>query len=51
MASVRNKSSVKQQIDENLKRVFDEALKEELPDKFMELIDRLNEKDAAQDAK
>lgn len=35
------KSSVRQQIDENLKRVYDDALKEEVPDKFLELIAKL----------
>ena len=34
MPSNPSKSSVRQQIDENLKRVYDEALQEDIPDRF-----------------
>lgn len=44
MASRRPKSNVDRQIDENLKRVYDEALSEEIPPKFLELIKKLKEK-------
>jgi hypothetical protein len=33
--------SVDRQIDENLKRVYDEALNEELPDRFKDLLSQL----------
>ena len=38
-----NKSSnrIQDEIDENLKRVYQEALNEELPDRFLQLLDRL----------
>ncbi len=45
MASDRKKSSVEQQIDENLKRVYDDAMKDELPDRFMDLIAQLKAKE------
>ena len=32
---------MRKQIDENLKRVFDETLNEPLPDKLAELLERL----------
>jgi hypothetical protein len=34
-----------QQIDENLKRVYEEALSEDIPDRFKELIARLRAKE------
>lgn len=44
----RTRSALKAQIDENLRRVYKEALTEEVPDKFKELLDRLK---AAEDDK
>ncbi|NSX54001.1 NepR family anti-sigma factor [Parasulfitobacter algicola] len=43
-----DKSSDKRavQIDENLKRVYQEALQEELPDRFMDLLNQLKAKDS-----
>lgn len=41
MAQKRKKSNVDRQIDESLKRVYDDALNEEIPDKFLELIAKL----------
>ena len=41
MVSKRQKSNVNRQIDENLKRVYEDALNEEVPDKFLALIEQL----------
>lgn len=38
------KASIKQQIDENLKRIYDETLNEEVPDRFKQLLDQLRKK-------
>lgn len=45
MADSKGKSRLHQQIDENLKRVYEEALSEEIPDRFKELIARLRAKE------
>lgn len=34
-------SAIKTQIDENLKRVYNEALNEDVPDRFKELLAKL----------
>jgi len=47
MAEKRTKSKVDQQIDENLKRVFDDALNEAVPDRFLDLIEQLKSADVA----
>ena len=39
-------STLKEQIDENLKRVYQEALQEKIPDRFQELLDQLRQKKA-----
>lgn len=49
MASKHQKSNVKRQIDENLKRVYDDALSEDVPDKFLELIKKLKSAEAKSD--
>jgi hypothetical protein len=38
-------ADMKAQIDENLKRVYQEALSEEVPDRFKELLAQLKAKD------
>ncbi len=48
MTRPQQKSSLQQQIDENLKRVYDEALKEEIPDRFLQLLAQLKEKEKGQ---
>jgi hypothetical protein len=48
MADSKGKSRLHQQIDENLKRVYEEALSEEIPDRFKELIARLRAKESGQ---
>lgn len=41
-------SSVAKQIDENLRRIYAPALKEEIPDHLQELLKQLREKDKSQ---
>ena len=36
---------VMRQIDENLRRVYQEAANEEIPDRFQQLLERLKEQD------
>ncbi|MDQ1849666.1 NepR family anti-sigma factor [Gemmobacter fulvus] len=45
MSKSQTNSNVQQQIDENLKRVYDEALKEEIPDRFKQLLAQLKAKE------
>ena len=47
MADSKGKSRLHQQIDENLKRVYEEALSEEIPDRFKDLIARLRDKEGS----
>lgn len=39
--------SVQRQIDENLRRIYAEKVKEDIPDRFQELLKQLREKDAS----
>lgn len=48
MADSKGKSRLHQQIDENLKRVYEEALSEDIPDRFKELIAQLRAKEKGQ---
>jgi Anti-sigma factor NepR len=43
-----NKSALHQQIDENLKRVYQEALQEEVPDRFRLLLEELRRKQGSE---
>ncbi|SFR39658.1 NepR family anti-sigma factor [Litoreibacter janthinus] len=45
MASDEKKIPGAQQIDENLKRVYEEVVNEELPDRFKELLAQLKSGD------
>ena len=45
MTNASRKSSLQQQIDENLKRVYEETLKEEVPDRFVQLLEQLKAKE------
>ena len=45
MASARKNAEVSDMIDENLKEIFQEELDKELPDRFMNLISQLRDKD------
>lgn len=44
MSQGNPKSKVKLQIDENLKRIYDETLNEQLPDRLTELLEQLRQK-------
>ncbi len=46
MVPKRKKSNVNDQIRENLQRVYDEALDDEVPQEFVEMIKRLAEEKA-----
>jgi len=46
MSEEREKPGLQQQIEENLKRVYDEALDQKVPDRFARLLAQLREKDA-----
>lgn len=37
-------SKIKTQIDENLKRIYDDVLKEDVPDRFKDLLQQLRDK-------
>lgn len=43
--SVSARSAVKNQIDENLKRVYDEVLTEAVPDRFKDLLAKLQSRE------
>ena len=43
-----DKPALHQQIDENLKRVYQETLEEEVPDRFRLLLEELRRKQAAE---
>lgn len=45
MTDTKGKSRLHQQIDENLKRVYEEALSEDIPDRFKDLIAKLRAKE------
>jgi len=45
MAVDPDKSRLTEQIDENLKRVYERLLKEEVPDRFKQLLAQLKEKE------
>lgn len=42
------RQAIRDQIDENLKRVYTATLNEELPDRFRDLLAQLKGKDSAQ---
>jgi hemerythrin-like domain-containing protein len=45
MTADPKKSRLAEQIDENLKRVYEELLKEQVPDRFTQLLAQLKEKE------
>ncbi|WP_083445008.1 NepR family anti-sigma factor [Pseudorhodobacter aquimaris] len=45
------KAKLRQQIDQNLKRVYQEALEEDVPDRFKDLLLKLRDKDKLREAK
>jgi hypothetical protein len=46
MSQDKDDLKLKALIDENLKRVYDDALTEEVPDRFKQLLDQLRQKEA-----
>jgi len=46
MAQDKDAPRLKAQIDENLKRVYDQALEQEVPERFTALLAQLREKEA-----
>jgi hemerythrin-like domain-containing protein len=49
MSDKNPKAKVRQQIDENLRRIYDETLKEGIPDRLTQLLDQLRQKSTGQD--
>ncbi len=45
MTDEASKARLQKQIDENLKRVYQDALKEEVPDRFKLLLEQLKAKE------
>ncbi len=45
MADEASKARIQKEIDENLKRVYQDALKEEVPDRFKQLLEQLKAKE------
>ncbi|MFC4667949.1 NepR family anti-sigma factor [Seohaeicola nanhaiensis] len=48
MTKSEETSKLQAQIDENLKRVYQEALQEQVPDRFKDLLEKLRQKEAKQ---
>jgi Anti-sigma factor NepR len=46
MAENNPKSKVRRHIDENLRRIYDETLNEQIPDKLTQLLEQLRQKNA-----
>lgn len=46
MANTEPNSGTRKQIDDNLRRVFQEKVEEEIPDRFKDLLAQLQEQDA-----
>jgi hypothetical protein len=51
MASDSSKDKIQQQIENNLKRVYEDALKEPVPSRFQDLLDQLRTQDKAKESK
>lgn len=41
----RRKAAIEKQIDENLKRVYEESTTEKIPDRFLDLLEQLRGQD------
>jgi hypothetical protein len=48
MTRNKRQSRLQAEIDANLKRAYEEVLKEDVPDRFTELLDRLKSSDSGQ---
>lgn len=46
MAEEKPKSSLRRDIDENLKRVFEASLEHDVPDRFKQLLEQLKAKES-----
>ena len=46
MAGKDKKSNLQEQIDANLKRVYQDALQEDVPDRFKQLLEQLRKKES-----
>lgn len=49
MAEKTPKSNVRRHIDENLRRIYDETLNEQIPDRLTQLLEQLRQKAASSD--
>jgi hypothetical protein len=49
MAEKTPKSTVRRHIDENLRRIYDETLNEQIPDKLTQLLEQLRQKSVLPD--
>ena len=49
MSDKKNDANIKHLIDQNLKRVYQDALDVEVPDRFKQLLEQLRQKDAESD--
>ncbi len=41
----RRRAAIEKQIDENLRRVYEQDTTEQIPDKFLQLLDKLREQE------
>lgn len=48
MTAEHNKSRVQDEIDRNLKRVYEETLNQEIPDRFKKLLEQLKNREGQQ---
>ncbi|GHF54646.1 NepR family anti-sigma factor [Seohaeicola zhoushanensis] len=48
MKQSNDTAKLQAQIDENLKKVFQETLEEQVPDRFRDLLEQLRQKEAKQ---
>ncbi|MEV8467198.1 NepR family anti-sigma factor [Fluviibacterium sp. DFM31] len=49
MAKIRRTDRLDKQIDDNLRRVYSDAVNEPLPDRFAQLLQQLREAEAGRD--
>lgn len=45
MSENKRQTIVEKQIDENLRRVYEQAIKEEIPDRLLQLLEQLKAQD------
>lgn len=49
MTQTQKKARLQDEIDQNLKRAYDDVLKEDVPERFTQLLDKLRARDASND--